>query len=103
MYDYDDEVLECFLENQGQLFSEPVAETPEEAEEFLKVSIKVDDEFAKRIASAFFVKDGGESSKIVKEACDDAFTRLIAPSVESFSLSLNTMPDTSRISEASIA
>lgn len=35
MYDYDDEVLECFLENQGQLFSEPVAETPEEAEEFL--------------------------------------------------------------------
>ena len=53
-----------------------------EKEEFLKVSIKVDDEFAKRIASAFFVKDGGESSKIVKEACDDAFTRLIAPSVE---------------------
>ena len=53
-----------------------------EKEEFLKVTIKVDDEFAKRIASAFFVKDGGESSKIVKEACDDGFARLIAPSIE---------------------
>ena len=35
MYNYDDEVLEIFLENQGQLFSENVAETLEEAEEFL--------------------------------------------------------------------
>lgn len=35
MYDYDDEVLNCFLENQGQLFDETVAETLEEAEEFL--------------------------------------------------------------------
>ena len=36
MYNYDDEVLEVFLEKQEQLFSEPVAETPEEAEEFLE-------------------------------------------------------------------
>ncbi len=36
MYNYDDEVLEVFLENQEQLFPEPVAETPEEAEEFLE-------------------------------------------------------------------
>ena len=35
MYEYDDEVLECFLKNQRQLFAEDVAETPEEAEEFL--------------------------------------------------------------------
>ena len=35
MYNYDEEVLEVFLENQGQLFPENVAETPEEAEEFL--------------------------------------------------------------------
>ena len=35
MYEYDDEVLEVFLEKQGQLFPESVAETPEEAEEFL--------------------------------------------------------------------
>lgn len=36
MYEYDDEVLEYFLEHQQQLFSEDVAETPEEAEEFLE-------------------------------------------------------------------
>ncbi len=35
MYNYDDEVLEVFLEKQGQLFPENVADTPEEAEEFL--------------------------------------------------------------------
>jgi hypothetical protein len=35
MYEYDDEVLECFLKNQRQLFAEDVAETPEEADEFL--------------------------------------------------------------------
>lgn len=35
MYNYDEEVLEVFLEKQGQLFSENVAETLEEAEEFL--------------------------------------------------------------------
>lgn len=36
MYNYDDDVLEVFLEKQGQLFSENVAETMEEAEEFLE-------------------------------------------------------------------
>ena len=36
MYNYDDEVLEVFLEKQGQLFSEEVARSPEEAEEFLE-------------------------------------------------------------------
>lgn len=33
---YDDEVLTYFLENQQQLFSENVAQTLEEAEEFLE-------------------------------------------------------------------
>jgi hypothetical protein len=36
MYEYDEEVLTYFLEHQEQLFSEKVAETPEEAEEFLE-------------------------------------------------------------------
>ena len=36
MYNYDDEVIEVFLERQEQLFPEVVAETPEEAEEFLE-------------------------------------------------------------------
>lgn len=53
-----------------------------EKEEFLKVSIRVDTEFAKRITLAGFLKDGGEGSKIVKEAGEDSYDRLIAPSVE---------------------
>lgn len=36
MRTYDDAVLECFLKNQGQLYPEPVAETLEEADEFLE-------------------------------------------------------------------
>ncbi len=36
MHEYDDAVLECFLENQLQLFPEKVADTFEEAEDFLE-------------------------------------------------------------------
>ena len=35
MYEYEEEILEIFLKMQGQLFDEPVAETLEEADEFL--------------------------------------------------------------------
>ena len=35
MYEYEEESLEIFLKMQGQLFDEPVAETLEEADEFL--------------------------------------------------------------------
>ena len=38
---YDEDVLRCFLENQEQLFSERVAETPEEAEDFLEECMAV--------------------------------------------------------------
>lgn len=40
-HDFDDEVLECFLENQLQLFPEKVAQTLEEAEDFLVDSMAV--------------------------------------------------------------
>ena len=53
-----------------------------EKEEFLKVTLAVDTEFAKRITAASFLKDGGESSQIVKAAAEDGYDRLIAPSVE---------------------
>ena len=33
---YSDICIRTFLENQGQLFPEPVAETPEEARDFLE-------------------------------------------------------------------
>lgn len=36
MHEYDDVVLQCFLDNQDQLFPEPVANSLEEAEAFLE-------------------------------------------------------------------
>ena len=36
MHDFDDVVLQCFLDNQEQLFPEPVADSLEEAEAFLE-------------------------------------------------------------------
>jgi len=72
-------------------YSEPVSEIKShrvlalnrgEKEEFLKVSLVVDSDFAKRITAAGFLKDGGDSTKIVKEAAEDSYDRLIAPSVE---------------------
>ena len=38
---YDKITLETFLKNQGQLFDEPVAETLEEADEFLDMMMAV--------------------------------------------------------------
>ena len=35
MEEFDEKVIEVFLKNQNRLFSEDVASTPEEAEEFL--------------------------------------------------------------------
>ena len=53
-----------------------------EKEEFLKVYIRVNTEFAKRITAAGFLKNGGESTQLVREAAEDSYDRLIAPSVE---------------------
>ena len=36
MHDFDDDVLDYFIENQGQLFPEDVATSREEAEAFLE-------------------------------------------------------------------
>lgn len=41
MHEFDDAVLECFLENQLQLFPEKVAESLEEAESFLEECMAV--------------------------------------------------------------
>ncbi len=41
MHEFDDAVLECFLDNQLQLFPEKVAETLEEAEDFLEECMAV--------------------------------------------------------------
>lgn len=72
-------------------YSEPVSEIKShrilavnrgEKEGFLKVKISLNDEIAKRIAGAGYLKDGGDSTRLVKEAVDDGYDRLIFPSIE---------------------
>ena len=38
---FDENVIQCFLDNQLQLYPEKVAETPEEAENFLEECMAV--------------------------------------------------------------
>ena len=53
-----------------------------EKEGFLKVKVSFNDEIAKRIAGAGYLKDGGYSAQLVKEAVEDGYDRLIYPSIE---------------------
>lgn len=53
MHEFDDDVLKCFLKNQLQLFPEKVAETLEEAEEFLEECMAVVVDSAKEVAEYF--------------------------------------------------
>ena len=53
MREYDDAVLECFLNSQLQLFPEPVAETMEEAEDFLEDCMAVVVDSAEEVMEYF--------------------------------------------------
>lgn len=53
-----------------------------EKEGFLKVKLVLNDEIAKRVAGASYLKDGGYSAELVKEAVEDGYDRLIFPSIE---------------------
>lgn len=53
MHEYDDAVLRCFLEQQGQLFPEDVASSMEEAEAFLEECMAVVVDSAKEVREYF--------------------------------------------------
>ena len=53
-----------------------------EKEDFLKVKVVFNDEIAKRITGAGYLKDGGYSTQLVQEAVEDGYDRLIYPSIE---------------------
>ena len=55
---YTEESIEVFLKEQGRLYDEPVAETVEEAEEFLEDCMAVE------------VKNIKEVRKELEEACE---------------------------------
>lgn len=54
---FDKKVLQCFLDNQLQLYPEKVAETLEEAEDFLEESMAVVVNSAKEVWE-FFEEEG---------------------------------------------
>lgn len=53
MHEYDDAVLECFLKNQLQLFPKAVAESLEEAENFLEECMAVVVDSMEEVAEYF--------------------------------------------------
>lgn len=57
MHEFDDAVLQCFLDNQLQLFPEKVAESLEEAEEFLEECMAVVVDSRKEVLD-FFEEEG---------------------------------------------
>ena len=75
MHEYDNAVLECFLDNQLQLFPEKVAETLEEAEEFLEdcLAVVVDsvDEVIEYFEEEGIDMDGAEGDEILE--ADEVF------------------------------
>lgn len=72
MHEYDDAVLECFLENQLQLFPEDVVSDLEEAESFLEecmaVVVNSVDEVLEYFDEAGMDMDGAVGEEILEAA-----------------------------------
>ena len=72
MHEYDDAVLRCFLKNQLQLFPEEVAETMEEAENFLEECLAVVVDSVEEVIEFFEEEgidmDGADSDEILEAA-----------------------------------
>ena len=63
---YKKEYLEAFLKKQGQLFDEPVAETLEEAEEFLEDCMAFVANNYKEVKE-YFEENGADTAGLSKE------------------------------------
>ena len=68
-----------FLENQSQLFDEPVAETPEEAEAFLEECMAVVVDSIEEVA-AFFREEGIDMEDMSMEELEEASEVFALPS-----------------------
>lgn len=71
MREFDDAVLECFLENQLQLFPEEVAETLDEAEDFLEECMAVVVNSVDEVID-FFEEEGIDTEGVMDDAILDA-------------------------------
>lgn len=70
---YTEESIKVFLKEQGRLYDEPVAETPEEAEEFLEDCMAVEVKNIKEVRK-YLDEAGadvsGMSDEELEEACE---------------------------------
>lgn len=66
---YDKVVLETFLKEQGQLFDEPVAESLEEADDFLDMMMATVVESPEEV-SEYFEEAGMDAEGDILEACE---------------------------------
>lgn len=66
---YDEVVLKTFLENQGQLFDEPVAENLEEADDFLDMVMATVVESEDEVTD-YFEEAGLDIDGNIMEACE---------------------------------
>ena len=72
-------------------YSEPVSKIPShrilainrgEKENFLKVTVEIDESTALSLLNQLFIKEGSSSTEFCKNAAQDSFSRLIFPSLE---------------------
>ncbi len=69
--EYDEKVLQCFLEKQGQLFDEPVAENEEEAADFLEECLAVVVDSVKEVWE-YFDEEGVDTDGADEDSILDA-------------------------------
>lgn len=79
MYVYDEECLKVFLKNQEQLFDEPVAETLEEADEFLDDCMAVVVDSLEEVRE-YFEENGADISDMSDEELEEASEVFALPS-----------------------
>lgn len=75
---YDEVCLEAFLEQQTKLLKEPVAETEEEAEEFLEDCMAVVCKNIKEVR-AYFEDEGADIAGMSNEELADAAEVFVLP------------------------
>lgn len=71
MYEYDEECLKVFLQRQGQLFDDPVAENLEEAEAFLEDCMAVVVDSIEEVR-AYFEESGADVDGMSADELEDA-------------------------------
>ena len=79
MYEYVEECLQVFLDRQGQLFDEPVAETLEEAEAFLEDCMAVVVDSIQEVAN-YFLEEGVDVEGMSLEELEEASEVFALPS-----------------------